>query len=120
MRTHNQYIPRLLAAAALSIGAAVPLGAAAGSVGAGVASQTNVLDMPFYLQAGSLALSADAMVQRDSGREVAAKTNALDIPFYLLPDTNPATSGRRARSEGREVASATYVLEIPQYLRRGN
>ncbi|MGB0128725.1 MAG: hypothetical protein WBP72_13890 [Rhodocyclaceae bacterium] len=119
MRTHSQFIPRLFAAAALSIGATVPLGAAAGGVGAGVASQTNVLDMPFYLQAGSLALSTDAVVQRDSGREVAAKTNALDIPFYLLPDTSPATSGPRAKAEGREVASTTYMLEIPQYLRPG-
>jgi hypothetical protein len=118
MRTQAKIFPRLLAtAAALAIGAALPLGAMAGGAGAGVAAQTNMLDTPFYLQAGSLAMSVTGTVQRDSGREVAEKSGALDTPFYLLPDTTPVTAGSRSQADGRDIASSTSALEIPPYLR---
>jgi hypothetical protein len=118
MRTQTQIFPRLMTtAAALAFGAALPLGAIAGGTGAGVAAQTNMLDTPLYLQAGSLAMSATGTVQRDSGRELAEKTGALDTPFYLLPDTTPVTAGSRSRADGRDVASSTSALEVPPYLR---
>ncbi|MGB0128734.1 MAG: hypothetical protein WBP72_13935 [Rhodocyclaceae bacterium] len=116
MRTQTRAFSRLLTAAVLTIGATLPIGA--GAAGAGVATQTNMLDVPFYLLTGSLSLSSGATVQQESGSAVAGRTSALDIPFYLLPDTTPATPGPRARAEGREVVNATNMLEIPPYLRQ--
>lgn len=113
MNTHQpRPFPRLLAAAILTIGAAAPLGAGA----EGVAVQTNLLELPVYLQAGSLAMSAGAAVPHRSGIEVAEQTNALEVPFYLLPDNTGATRTPRAKVEGREIAGTTNALEVPPYL----
>lgn len=114
MHTHTSFVPRLLATAVLTIGATLPLAATA--AGGGVGARTHALDAPLYLQAGSMAMSSGATVQRDSGRDVAHRTIALDTPFYLLPDNAPATSGPRARADGRDVAGSTGTLEIAPYL----
>jgi hypothetical protein len=120
MLTQRQSLTRLLGAAALTIGASISFGAVAAG-GANVVAQTNSLDIPVYLQLGSLSASAaGAAIDRASGNEVASKTNALDVPFYLLPQTAMGAGAARQEVPGGYVASATNALEIPVYLRRSN